>query len=64
MARDALGKLQEARELDALADGLQKRDPGAARRIQMLANKKRQTAIKQMGRRPKRKKAPAPGMRR
>lgn len=54
MARDALGKLEEAKRLDALADGLQKRDPSAARKLQDLANKKRQTAIRQMGRRPKR----------
>lgn len=53
MARTALGRLQEARELDKIADGLKKRDPSNARRIQEKANALRSSAVKQLGRKPK-----------
>jgi len=55
MARDALGRLQEAKELDKIADGIRARDPANARRIQAAANKKRASAAKQLTRRPKKK---------
>ncbi len=55
MARDALGRLQEARELDKIADSIKARDPQNARRIQAAANKKRASAAKQLTRKPKKK---------
>ena len=56
MARDAMGKVREARELDRIADGLRKRDPGSASAFSGLAIKKRKSAIKQMRGAPKRRK--------
>lgn len=53
VARDALGKLQEAKALDALADGLRKRDPAAAGQLDAAAKAKRRSAVKQLRRRPK-----------
>ena len=57
MARDALGKLQEASTLNKEADKLRKRDPGYALALDNLATTKRRSAIKQMRRRPGRKKS-------
>lgn len=57
MARDALGKLQEASTLNKEADKLRKRDPGSALALDSLAQAKRRSAIKQMRRRPNRKRA-------
>lgn len=54
MGRDALSKLQEAKEFDTLADGLKKRDPTGSRMLQLEANRKRRMAIKQLKRRPSR----------
>lgn len=54
MARTALGRLQEAKELDKLADGLRKRDPPNARKIQEQANRLRSSAVRQLGRKPRR----------
>lgn len=56
MARDALGKLSEASTLNKEADKLRKRDPGSALALDTLATAKRRAAIKQMRRRPGRKK--------
>ncbi len=55
MARDAMGKIREARELDKLADGLRKRDPASASAFDNLAIKKRKSAIRQMRGAPKKK---------
>jgi len=55
VARDALGKLAEAKQLDALADGLRKRDPAAAAQLDNAAKAKRRSGIKQLRRRPKKK---------
>lgn len=51
-----MGKIREAKELDKTADGLRKRDAGAAASFDRLAAKKRRSAIKQMQGAPKRKK--------
>lgn len=56
MAREAMGKIREAKELDKIADGLRKRDPTSAAAFDSLAIKKRRSAIKQMRRAPKGKK--------
>lgn len=56
MARDALGKLQEASTLNKEADKLRKRDPSSALALDSLASAKRRSAIKQMRRRPRGKK--------
>lgn len=56
MARDAMGKIREAKELDKLADGLRKRDPSSASAFDSLAIKKRRSAVRQMRGAPKRKK--------
>ncbi len=56
MARDAMGKIREARELDKMADGLRKRDPSSATQFDNLAHGKRRSAIKQMKGAPKRRK--------
>lgn len=53
MARDAMGKLSEADELDKIATKITKRDPVSARKMQNLARTKRGQAIRQMQRRPK-----------
>lgn len=53
MARDALGKLKEASDLDKEATKLRKRDPGAARALDSIAHGKRMSAIKQFRRRPR-----------
>lgn len=55
MARDAMGKIREASELDKKADGLRKRDAQAASQFDMLAHKKRMSAIKQMRGAPRKK---------
>lgn len=52
MGRDAMSKFAEAKELDKQADGLRKRDPGAAVSMDNLARAKRRSAIKQMRRKP------------
>lgn len=55
MARTALGRLGEAKELDKLADGLKKRDPTNSRRIQEQANRLRNSAVRQLARKPKKR---------
>lgn len=55
MARTAIGRLGEAKELDKLADSLKTRDPASSRAIQEKANALRRSAIKQLGRKPKKK---------
>lgn len=54
MARDAMGKLAEADELNKIASKIRKRDSASARKLDNLATRKRGTAIRQMSRRPKR----------
>jgi len=56
MARDALGKLNEADQLNKTANRIRKRDPVNAGKLDNLAGKKRNSAIKQMSRHPSRKK--------
>lgn len=51
MARDALGKLAEADELDGRAAKLMKKDPASARELKQLARGKRKSAIKQLRKR-------------
>lgn len=55
MGRDAMSKLVEARELDKEADRLRKRDPVIAQRFDRLAHAKRESAARQMRRRPGKK---------
>lgn len=55
MARDAMGRLAEADELNKIASRIRKRDPNNARKLDNLASSKRNSAIKQLGRRPKRR---------
>ena len=52
MARDALGKLGEADELDKIAAKLIKKDAASARDLKSLARGKRKSAIKQLRRKP------------
>lgn len=52
MARDAMGKLAEADDLNKTATKIRKRDPSSARKLDVLATRKRTQAIRQMGRRP------------
>ena len=54
-----MSKLIEARELDKLADGIRKRDPVNASRMDTAAKRKRSSAVKQLGRRPGKKGANA-----
>lgn len=55
MGRDAMSKLAEADELNKTAIRIRKRDPVNARKLDDLASRKRNSAIKQMSRHPKRK---------
>ena len=55
MARDAMGKLAEADDLDRTASRIAKKDAQSARELRQLARSKRHSAIKQMRRRPKRR---------
>jgi hypothetical protein len=55
MGRDAISKLIEAKELDKLADGIRKRDPVNASRMDAAAKRKRASAVKQLARRPGKK---------
>lgn len=55
MARDALGKLQEADEISKIASRIRKRDAIAARKLDNVAHKKRESAIRQFGRKPKKR---------
>ena len=57
MSRTAMGKLAEADDLNKTATKIRKRDPDNARKLDDLAHTKRNSAIKQMKRRPKRTKA-------
>ncbi|MCK4819695.1 hypothetical protein KA005_28270 [bacterium] len=57
MARDAMGKLSEADELNKTAARIRKRDPVNARKLDNLAGRKRNSAIRQMSRSPKRRKS-------
>lgn len=52
MARDAMGKLREADELNKTATKIRKRDPASADELDRLARNKRKSAIKQMNRKP------------
>jgi len=56
VARTAIGRLSEAKELDKIADGLKVRDPANSRKIQEKANALRNSAVRQLGRKPKKKK--------
>lgn len=62
MARTALGRLKEAKELDALSDSLKKRDPTNSDKIQTQANRLRASAVRQLAKRPKRKARVAAGV--
>lgn len=53
MARSAMGKLSEAKELQKQSNDLKKSDPQAAVELAELAHRKRMSAVKQMKRRPK-----------
>jgi len=57
MARDAMGKLAEADQLNKTATKIKKRDPVNALKLDSLASKKRASAIRQMTRRPKRRRS-------
>lgn len=54
MGRTASSKLAEARQLDKDSDALKKRDPEASVALATLAHAKRNSAIRQMKRKPKR----------
>ena len=56
MARDAMGKLHEADQLNKTANKIRKRDPVNAGKLDNLASRKRNSAIKQMSHHPTRKK--------
>lgn len=58
MSKSALGKLAEADDLNKTATKIMKRDPESARQLNDLARMKRKSAIKQLRRRPKKKKTP------
>lgn len=58
MGRSALSKLADADDLNKSATRIRKRDPENARALDDLARSKRKSAIKQMRRRPKRKRTP------
>lgn len=53
MGRSALSKLTDANELSREATKLKKKDPVSSRELEDLARSKRKSAIKQMKRRPK-----------
>lgn len=53
MSRTAMGKLEEADDLNKTASRIRKRDPESARDLDALARTKRRSAIRQMRRRPK-----------
>ena len=53
MARTALGRLDEADQLDKTANRIAKRDPESSRELHELARRKRKVAIKAM--KPRRK---------
>jgi len=55
MGRSALSKLEEADELSRKAGKIKRKDSDVARKLEELAHRKRLSAIKQMGRRPQRK---------
>ncbi len=55
MARDALGKLREAEEARKLAVNLKKVNPGAADKLVKAAERKENSAVRQMTRLPKKK---------
>lgn len=57
MGRSALSKLEDANLLSREATKLKKKDPVSARELDDLARSKRKSAIKQMKRRPKARKA-------
>jgi len=58
MARSAMGKLDEADDLNKKAAKIRKRDPESARDLDSLARTKRRSAIKQMRTRPRGRKSP------
>ena len=55
MARDALGRLKEAKELDRMARDMARSDPGNSKRLHDAARAKRTSAVKQLTRRPKKR---------
>ena len=57
MARDALGKLREADELNKTATKIRKKDPASAAELDVLARGKRKSAIKQLRTKPRGRKS-------
>lgn len=55
MGRSALSKLGDADELSRQATKIKKKDPESARELDSLARLKRKSAIRQMKRRPKKR---------
>jgi len=57
MGNSAESKLEKADRLNAAATRIRKKDPDSARELDVLARASRKTAIKQMKRRPPRRKS-------
>lgn len=57
MGRTAESKLERAESFDKTATKISKRDPESARELRNLARTTRKSAIKQLKRRPKRRKS-------
>jgi len=57
MGRSAESKLERAGRFDKLARGFAKSDPESAQALKEVARKDRKRAIKQLAKRPKRKKS-------
>lgn len=57
MGKSAESKLERADNLNKTATRIRKKDPESARQLDELARSQRRSAIKQMRRRPKRKKS-------
>lgn len=55
MARDAIGRLKEAKDLDKMAREMMKKDPSNAAKLEKAAQSKRSSAVKQLTRKPKRR---------
>ena len=59
MGTSGLHKISEGEELDRLASKLKKKHPGQAKKVEALADRKIATGIRQLGRRPPRRKRTA-----
>lgn len=57
MARDALGKLEDAKRIRKMAKDLQLANPGAARKLRDVAAKKESMAVRQFATRPRKRRA-------